>query len=158
MVLAARKVSGQKVGQPALPGHAWAGVEPWAVKLQDKHVTNQAISFGVERAPHLLNISFAGRVVCKQGLPIPYKGWAHLGRCVKGLNLDVGNLPGLGLSYDNVDSAKKYEPKYQLIRNGLATKVEKSQKKMKERKNRAKKICGVKKSKVGDVQKGGKKK
>ncbi|MCO5567621.1 hypothetical protein L7F22_021315 [Adiantum nelumboides] len=69
-----------------------------------------------------------------------------------------GKSTGFGLIYDNVDSAKKYEPKYRLIRNGLATKVEKSRKQMKERKNRAKKIRGVKKSKAGDVQKGGKKK
>jgi len=32
-----------------------------------------------------------------------------------------------------------------LFQNGLETKVEKSRKQMKERKNRAKKICGVKK-------------
>ncbi|KAI5060525.1 hypothetical protein GOP47_0024945 [Adiantum capillus-veneris] len=69
-----------------------------------------------------------------------------------------GKSTGFGLIYDNVESAKKYEPKYRLIRNGLATKVEKSRKQMKERKNRAKKIRGVKKSKAGDVQKGGKKK
>eukprot|EP00250_Pteridium_aquilinum_P005358 c15467_g1_i1 orf=197-613(+) len=69
-----------------------------------------------------------------------------------------GKSTGFGLIYDNEDSAKKYEPKYRLIRNGLATKVEKSRKQMKERKNRAKKIRGVKKSKAGDAQKGGKKK
>jgi small subunit ribosomal protein S24e len=37
--------------------------------------------------------------------------------------------------------------------NGLATKVEKSRKQMKERKNRAKKIRGVKKTKAGDAKK-----
>eukprot|EP00249_Psilotum_nudum_P000477 c1220_g1_i1 orf=174-590(+) len=68
-----------------------------------------------------------------------------------------GKSTGFGLIYDNLDSAKKYEPKYRLIRNGLATKVEKSRKQIKERKNRAKKIRGVKKAKAGDVQKGGKK-
>ncbi|CAM8975751.1 unnamed protein product [Rhodiola kirilowii] len=41
--------------------------------------------------------------------------------------------------YDSVENAKKFEPKYELIRNGLATKVEKSRKQMKERKNRARK-------------------
>ncbi|KAG0620796.1 hypothetical protein M758_4G245000 [Ceratodon purpureus] len=56
-----------------------------------------------------------------------------------------GKSTGFGLIYDSVDSAKKYEPKYRLIRNGLATKVEKSRKQIKERKNRAKKIRGVKK-------------
>ncbi|KAG1335360.1 40S ribosomal protein S24-1 [Cocos nucifera] len=69
-----------------------------------------------------------------------------------------GKSTGFGLIYDNVEAAKKYEPKYRLIRNGLATKVEKSRKQMKERKNRAKKIRGVKKTKAGDAAKGGKKK
>uniref|UniRef100_A0A6V7QQQ7 40S ribosomal protein S24 n=1 Tax=Ananas comosus var. bracteatus TaxID=296719 RepID=A0A6V7QQQ7_ANACO len=69
-----------------------------------------------------------------------------------------GKSTGFGLIYDSVDAAKKYEPKYRLIRNGLATKVEKSRKQMKERKNRAKKIRGVKKTKAGDAAKQGKKK
>ncbi|RZS01643.1 hypothetical protein BHM03_00031530 [Ensete ventricosum] len=56
-----------------------------------------------------------------------------------------GKSTGFGLIYDTVENAKKYEPKYRLIRNGLATKVEKSRKQMKERKNRAKKVRGVKK-------------
>ncbi|EAZ22314.1 hypothetical protein OsJ_05968 [Oryza sativa Japonica Group] len=64
-----------------------------------------------------------------------------------------GKSTGFGLIYDNLDAAKKYEPKYRLIRNGLATKVEKSRKQMKERKNRAKKIRGVKKTKAGDAGK-----
>ncbi|KAH7276573.1 hypothetical protein KP509_39G012600 [Ceratopteris richardii] len=68
-----------------------------------------------------------------------------------------GKSTGFGLIYDNLEAAKKYEPKYRLIRNGLATKVEKSRKQMKERKNRAKKIRGVKKTKAGDVAKGKKK-
>ncbi|BBM98081.1 small subunit ribosomal protein S24e [Marchantia polymorpha subsp. ruderalis] len=59
-----------------------------------------------------------------------------------------GKSTGFGLIYDNLDSAKKYEPKYRLIRNGLATKVEKSRKQVKERKNRAKKLRGTKKSKA----------
>ncbi|KAK9945287.1 hypothetical protein M0R45_010809 [Rubus argutus] len=42
--------------------------------------------------------------------------------------------------------------------NGLDTKVEKSRKQLKERKNRAKKIRGVKKTKAGDAAKAGKKK
>uniref|UniRef100_A0A453SED3 40S ribosomal protein S24 n=1 Tax=Aegilops tauschii subsp. strangulata TaxID=200361 RepID=A0A453SED3_AEGTS len=56
-----------------------------------------------------------------------------------------GKSSGFGLIYDNLESAKKFEPKYRLIRNGLATKVEKSRKQIKERKNRTKKIRGVKK-------------
>ncbi|KAF8017988.1 hypothetical protein BT93_H3016 [Corymbia citriodora subsp. variegata] len=69
-----------------------------------------------------------------------------------------GKSTGFGLIYDSVETAKKYEPKYRLIRNGLDTKVEKSRKQLKERKNRAKKIRGVKKTKAGDAAKGGKKK
>ncbi|TQD80205.1 hypothetical protein C1H46_034259 [Malus baccata] len=65
---------------------------------------------------------------------------------------------GFGLIYESVENAKKYEPKYRLIRNGLDTKVEKSRKQLKERKNGAKKIRGVKKTKAGDAAKGGKKK
>jgi len=42
--------------------------------------------------------------------------------------------------------------KIRLVRNKLDTKVEKSRKQMKERKNRAKKIRGVKKRKAGDDQ------
>ncbi|KAL0435727.1 UNVERIFIED_CONTAM: 40S ribosomal protein S18 [Sesamum radiatum] len=61
-----------------------------------------------------------------------------------------GKSTGFGLIYDSVENAKKYEPKYRLIRNGLDTKVEKSRKQMKERKNRAKKIRGVKKSLVAN--------
>ncbi|KAK3193763.1 hypothetical protein Dsin_025073 [Dipteronia sinensis] len=69
-----------------------------------------------------------------------------------------GKSTGFGLIYDSVENAKKYEPKYRLIRNGLDTKVEKSRKQLKERKNRSKKIRGVKKTKAGDAAKGGKKK
>ncbi|XP_056697435.1 40S ribosomal protein S24-1-like [Spinacia oleracea] len=58
-----------------------------------------------------------------------------------------------GLIYDSVDNAKKFEPKYSLIRNGLATKIEKSRKQMKERKNIAKKISGVKKTKAAEAGK-----
>ncbi|KAI0531075.1 hypothetical protein KFK09_000626 [Dendrobium nobile] len=48
-----------------------------------------------------------------------------------------GKSTGFGLIYDSVESAKKFEPKYRLIRKGLATKVEKSMKELKERKKRA---------------------
>ncbi|RXH84179.1 hypothetical protein DVH24_027078 [Malus domestica] len=68
-----------------------------------------------------------------------------------------GKSTGFGLIYDSVENAKKYEPKYRLIRNGLDTKVEKSRKQLKERKNRAKKIRGVKKTKAGDAAKAKKK-
>ncbi|KAH9318040.1 hypothetical protein KI387_019809, partial [Taxus chinensis] len=64
-----------------------------------------------------------------------------------------GKSTGFGLIYDSLENAKKYEPKYRLIRNGLDTKVEKSRKQMKERKNRSKKIRGIKKTKAGDAAK-----
>ncbi|KAG8365836.1 hypothetical protein BUALT_Bualt17G0013300 [Buddleja alternifolia] len=62
-----------------------------------------------------------------------------------GPTMVVGNFTGFGLIYDSVENAKKYELKCMFIWNGLDTNVEKSRKQMKERKNKAKKICGVKK-------------
>ncbi|XP_037449976.1 40S ribosomal protein S24-1-like [Triticum dicoccoides] len=73
-----------------------------------------------------------------------FKFRTHFGGC---------KSTGFGLIYDNLEAAKKFEPKYRLIRNGLATKVEKSRKQIKERKNRTKKIHGVKKTKAGDAKK-----
>uniref|UniRef100_A0A803PYW1 40S ribosomal protein S24 n=1 Tax=Cannabis sativa TaxID=3483 RepID=A0A803PYW1_CANSA len=64
-----------------------------------------------------------------------------------------GKSTGFGLIYDSVENAKKFEPKYRLVRNGLDTKIEKSRKQMKERKNRAKKIRGVKKTKASEAAK-----
>lgn len=58
-----------------------------------------------------------------------------------------GKSSGFGLIYDNVDFAKKTEPKYRLVRSELATKVSKSRKQIKERKNRTKKLRGSKKNK-----------
>merc|ERR1712169_75812 len=60
-----------------------------------------------------------------------------------------GKSSGFGLIYDTVASAKCYEPRYRLMRQGLATKIESSRKQRKERKNRAKKLRGrkVKKTK-----------
>eukprot|EP00294_Goniomonas_avonlea_P017396 CAMPEP_0114540548 /NCGR_PEP_ID=MMETSP0114-20121206/829_1 /TAXON_ID=31324 /ORGANISM="Goniomonas sp, Strain m" /LENGTH=135 /DNA_ID=CAMNT_0001724723 /DNA_START=45 /DNA_END=452 /DNA_ORIENTATION=+ len=55
---------------------------------------------------------------------------------------------GFGLIYDNLNAAKKFEPKYRLQRAGL-TKVEKiSRKQRKERKNRGKKFRGKEKVKA----------
>jgi len=53
-----------------------------------------------------------------------------------------GKSSGFGLIYDNVDFAKKAEPKYRLVRNGLDTRLERSRKQIKERKNRNKKLRG----------------
>ncbi|KAL4450142.1 hypothetical protein ABPG77_010811 [Micractinium sp. CCAP 211/92] len=57
-----------------------------------------------------------------------------------------GKSSGFGLIYDNVEVAKKFEPKYRLVRNGLAEAVQKSRKQIKERKNRNKPLRGVKKA------------
>ncbi|XP_048323792.2 small ribosomal subunit protein eS24z [Ziziphus jujuba] len=69
-----------------------------------------------------------------------------------------GKSTGFGLIYDSIEHAKRYEPKHRLNRNGLAPKIEKPRKQLKERKNSAKKIRGVKKTKASDAAKGGKKK
>jgi small subunit ribosomal protein S24e len=54
-----------------------------------------------------------------------------------------GSSTGFCLVYDSLESAKKYEPKYRLARNGLGPKREGSRKQIKEKKNRAKKVWGV---------------
>ncbi|CAI5503604.1 unnamed protein product [Closterium sp. Naga37s-1] len=65
-----------------------------------------------------------------------------------------GKSTGFGLIYDNLEAAKKFEPKYRLVRNGLEEKRNKeSRKLMKERRTRAKKIRGVKKTKAAAAEK-----
>ena len=59
-----------------------------------------------------------------------------------------GRSSGFGLIYDNLTVAKKFEPKYRLVRNGLATREASTRKQRKERKNRAKKVRGTKKAKL----------
>ncbi|KAM0945732.1 putative ribosomal protein S24e [Dioscorea sansibarensis] len=51
-----------------------------------------------------------------------------------------GKSSGFCFIYDSVERAEKFEPKYRLIRNGLATKIKEPRKQMKEQKNKAKKI------------------
>ncbi|VDM96126.1 unnamed protein product [Thelazia callipaeda] len=59
-----------------------------------------------------------------------------------------GRSTGFALIYDTADFAKKFEPKYRLLRQ-TGSKAEKSgRKQRKERKNRQKKVRGTKKSKV----------
>ena len=53
-----------------------------------------------------------------------------------------GKSTGFALIYDNVEDAKKFEPKYRLARIGLLKKKEGSRKQIKEKKNRAKKVWG----------------
>ncbi|XP_054165952.1 40S ribosomal protein S24-like isoform X3 [Oppia nitens] len=60
-----------------------------------------------------------------------------------------GRTTGFALIYDTLDFAKKFEPKYRLVRNGLLTRTKTARKQRKERKNRMKKVRGTKKTKVG---------
>ncbi|KAH8915427.1 hypothetical protein BT69DRAFT_1356607 [Atractiella rhizophila] len=69
-----------------------------------------------------------------------------------------GKTTGFALIYDSKEAALKFEPKYRLIRFGMAEKKDKTARKLrKERKNRAKKFRGTKKSKASEAQKKGKK-
>ena len=54
-----------------------------------------------------------------------------------------GKSSGFALIYDTLADAKRFEPKYRLIRQGLVEKKETSRKQIKESKNRAKKVRGV---------------
>jgi small subunit ribosomal protein S24e len=68
-----------------------------------------------------------------------------------------GRSTGFALIYDDEASQKKFEPRYRLVRSGLAKKIEKPSRKLrKERKNRAKKFRGTKKSKAAEPPKKGK--
>merc|ERR1712013_950779 len=55
-----------------------------------------------------------------------------------------GKSTGFGLIYDTMDFAKKFEPEYRLIRQGvIEAKAKTSRKQKKERKNRTKKVRGT---------------
>ncbi|KAI9313713.1 40S ribosomal protein S24, partial [Dichotomocladium elegans] len=58
-----------------------------------------------------------------------------------------GKTTGFALIYDSVESLKKFEPKYRLVRIGLAEAPKGGRKQRKEKKNRAKKFRGTKKAK-----------
>ena len=65
-------------------------------------------------------------------------------------NFGGGKSTGFALIYDTMDSAKKFEPKFRLYRQGVMERPTKtSAKQKKERKNRMKKVRGTKKAKVG---------
>nr|AFM74218.1 40S ribosomal protein S24 [Spirometra erinaceieuropaei] len=57
-----------------------------------------------------------------------------------------GKSSGFVNVYDSLDHAKKFEPKYRLIRNGLMEGKKSGRKQRKERKNKMKKIRGVAKA------------
>ena len=59
-----------------------------------------------------------------------------------------GKSSGFCLIYDNVKAMKKFEPKHRLVRAGLVESVTQSRKQNKEKKNRAKKVRGIKKAKI----------
>ncbi|KAI3622397.1 40s ribosomal protein s24 [Moniliophthora roreri] len=68
-----------------------------------------------------------------------------------------GRSTGFALIYDDEASQKRFEPRYRLVRSGLASKVDKASRKLrKERKNRAKKFRGTKKVKAAEPPKKGK--
>merc|ERR1712061_356416 len=57
-------------------------------------------------------------------------------------NFGGGKSTGFGLIYDTMDFAKKFEPKYRLVRQGvIEPKAKVSRKQKKERKNRTKKVA-----------------
>lgn len=59
-------------------------------------------------------------------------------------NYGGGRSTGFGLIYDSVDSLKKFEPRYRLVRYGLAEKIDKISKQQRaQKKNRGKKIFGT---------------
>ncbi|GAM87350.1 hypothetical protein ANO11243_053740 [Dothideomycetidae sp. 11243] len=59
-----------------------------------------------------------------------------------------GKSTGFALIYESPEAMKKFEPRYRLVRYGLATKVEKaSRQQRKQRKNRSKELRGTAKVK-----------
>jgi len=69
-------------------------------------------------------------------------------------NFGGGKSSGFALVYDTMDFAKKFEPKYRLVRQGvLEAKVKTSRKQKKEKKNRMKKVRGTAKAKIGAAAK-----
>lgn len=65
-----------------------------------------------------------------------------------------GKSTGFGLVYDSPAAAKSFEPKYRLVRFGLAEKVQKPSRKLrKERKNKSKKVRGTAKNKAATSDK-----
>jgi len=64
-----------------------------------------------------------------------------------------GRTTGFGLIYDSVILAKKYEPRFRLVRQKLLPAEPTARKQRKERKNRAKKVRGTKKAKAASAGK-----
>lgn len=64
-----------------------------------------------------------------------------------------GKSTGFALIYDNLEAAMRIEPKYRLVRQKLLEVKKTGRKQRKEKKNRAKKIRGVKKNKAATGKK-----
>nr|ALS05273.1 40S ribosomal protein S24 [Tortanus forcipatus] len=65
-------------------------------------------------------------------------------------NFGGGKSTGFALIYDTMDFAKKFEPKFRLVRQGvIEAKAKTSRKQKKDKKNRMKKVRGTAKAKVG---------
>merc|ERR1712177_139132 len=64
-------------------------------------------------------------------------------------NFGGGKTTGFALIYDTMDSAKNFEPKFRLRRQGVIEPAAKTSRKQKKgRKNRMEKVRGIKKAKV----------
>lgn len=68
-------------------------------------------------------------------------------------NFGGGRSTGFALVYDTLDYAKKFEPKYRLVRHGLMEIKKQTRKQRKERRNRMKKVRGTAKAKIGQSAK-----
>jgi len=68
-------------------------------------------------------------------------------------NFGGGKSTGFALIYDTLDFAKKFEPRYRLVRQGMVEPKKTARKQRKERKNRMKKVRGTKKAAVKDAKK-----
>eukprot|EP01121_Diplochlamys_sp_Union-15-3_P011634 TRINITY_DN338_c0_g1_i2.p1 TRINITY_DN338_c0_g1~~TRINITY_DN338_c0_g1_i2.p1 ORF type:complete len:135 (+),score=27.99 TRINITY_DN338_c0_g1_i2:110-514(+) len=64
-----------------------------------------------------------------------------------------GKSKGFAFVYDTLEIMKRYEPKFRLIRLGMAKKNPVARKQRKDRKNRAKKLKGKKKATVVTAKK-----
>ncbi|KAF2150712.1 hypothetical protein K461DRAFT_244534 [Myriangium duriaei CBS 260.36] len=65
-----------------------------------------------------------------------------------------GKSTGFALIYESAEAMKKFEPRYRLVRYGLATKIEKaSRQQRKQRKNRSKELRGTAKVKGAKAKK-----
>jgi len=74
---------------------------------------------------------------------------------VFGMKFGFGGCKSTGFAvvYDSVEAAKKFEPKFRLVRQGMAEAPKGGRKQRKEKKNRAKKVRGSQKHKKSGAAK-----